>query len=223
MGAGRGRQAAPGFLPLHPRQPQLALRSSKSEERASRAAIQAPPAKPCAKTGPIDMTLKGLDNTATYDLVVYAGWVFGGNYQVTVTQDEGTGLGGSFVINLESTGVGALTQDTDARNNASAPGNYIRLTGLTPDVSGFLGIDVSSVNGPFNGFQLIETGSDPSSFALTIAKNGSNPGNYDFEWVSQDGKLYDLVSDTGLATAPGTWPVWNGNADIYSRALAIVR
>ena len=38
------------------------------------------------------------------------------------------------------------------------------------------------MNGPFNGFQLIETGSDPSSFALTIAKNASNPGNYDFEW-----------------------------------------
>jgi mannan endo-1,4-beta-mannosidase len=57
---------------------------------------------------------------------------------------------------------------------------------------------------------------EPSSFELTITPTASNPGNYDFEWESQDGKLYDLVSDTGLATAPGTWSVWNSQADIAS-------
>jgi mannan endo-1,4-beta-mannosidase len=57
---------------------------------------------------------------------------------------------------------------------------------------------------------------EPSSFKLTITPTASNPGNYDFEWESQDGKLYDLVSDTGLATATGTWSVWNSQADITS-------
>jgi len=48
-----------------------------------------------------------------------------------------------------------------------------------------------------------------ATFPLTITPNATTSGNYDFEWDSQEGKLYDLVSDTSLATAPGGWDVYD--------------
>jgi hypothetical protein len=50
-------------------------------------------------------------------------------------------------------------------------------------------------------------------FDLVITPN-ANPGQYDFQWDSQQGKVYDLVSSTDLSTAPDTWPVWDGQADL---------
>ena len=47
--------------------------------------------------------------------------------------------------------------------------------------------------------------------AATITPNAGTPGNYDFTWKSQTGKVYDLVSSPNLATAPATWAVWEGN------------
>jgi hypothetical protein len=46
---------------------------------------------------------------------------------------------------------------------------------------------------------------------LVITPNGAN---YDFSWESKNGKIYDLVSNTELVTAPETWPVWDGQADV---------
>lgn len=57
-------------------------------------------------------------------------------------------------------------------------------------------------------------GGEGGDFLLTIAPNASTPGNYDFSWESQEGMLYDLVSATDLATAPDTWAVWDGRADL---------
>jgi len=51
---------------------------------------------------------------------------------------------------------------------------------------------------------------------LVITPNATTAGHYDFSWDSQAGKLYDLVSETNLATTPDAWPVWQGNADIAS-------
>ena len=42
---------------------------------------------------------------------------------------------------------------------------------------------------------------------LTITPSTTTAGNYDFEWDSQAGKLYDLVSATSLTTAPDSWDV----------------
>jgi len=58
----------------------------------------------------------------------------------------------------------------------------------------------------------------PKKFALRIAPNPDpmNAGHYDFEWDSEDGKVYDLVSATDLSTAPAGWPVWSGRANIAS-------
>ncbi|MFZ9935495.1 MAG: hypothetical protein ACO3JG_00395 [Luteolibacter sp.] len=44
-------------------------------------------------------------------------------------------------------------------------------------------------------------------FQVRIAPSASNPGLYDFEWDSQPGKVYDLLTSTDLATPIATWPV----------------
>lgn len=49
---------------------------------------------------------------------------------------------------------------------------------------------------------------------FVITPTEGSPGNYDFEWDSQEGKLYDLVSSPDLSTARDTWPVWDGRADL---------
>lgn len=53
-----------------------------------------------------------------------------------------------------------------------------------------------------------------ASFQLVITPTAGSPGNYDFKWESQGGKLYDLVSATDLASAPRSWPVWNGQENL---------
>jgi hypothetical protein len=59
---------------------------------------------------------------------------------------------------------------------------------------------------------------DITSPRLTITPNALNPGNYDFEWDSQDGMLYDLVSATDLSMPRLDWPVYMGHADIEGSA-----
>jgi hypothetical protein len=49
---------------------------------------------------------------------------------------------------------------------------------------------------------------------FVITPTEGSPGNYDFEWDSQEGKLYDLVSSPDLSSARDTWPVWDGRADL---------
>jgi hypothetical protein len=57
-----------------------------------------------------------------------------------------------------------------------------------------------------------------NDFLLIITPNGSNPGNYDFEWESLDGKLYDLVSDTDLSMPRADWLVYMDYDDIEGSA-----
>jgi hypothetical protein len=58
------------------------------------------------------------------------------------------------------------------------------------------------------------SGSSSGQFNVSIQPNATTPGNYDFTWTSQAGKQYDLVTSTDLATAIGTWPVWDGRSDL---------
>ncbi len=46
----------------------------------------------------------------------------------------------------------------------------------------------------------------PSTFQVVITPNGAN---YDFEWNSKTGKLYDLLTSTDLATPIASWPVYD--------------
>jgi len=52
-----------------------------------------------------------------------------------------------------------------------------------------------------------------TTFPLTITKNPDTPGTFDFEWASQPGKLYDLVSSTDLDTPILTWPVYDPDGE----------
>jgi hypothetical protein len=61
----------------------------------------------------------------------------------------------------------------------------------------------------------IGTGSAPP-IRFVISPTVGIPGNYDFDWDSKEGKLYDLVSSTDLSSAPNTWPVWDGRADLIA-------
>jgi hypothetical protein len=51
-------------------------------------------------------------------------------------------------------------------------------------------------------------------FNLTITPNAT-PGLYDFEWDSQEGKVYDLVTSADLATPTIEWPVYNDGETLY--------
>jgi hypothetical protein len=62
----------------------------------------------------------------------------------------------------------------------------------------------------------VESSPPVSDFQLIITPTAGSPGNYDFEWDSKAGKLYDLVSATDLSTASNTWPVWDGREGLVA-------
>ena len=111
------------------------------------------------------ITLGGLDGSATYDLIVYAAWHWG-DVNTAVSQTVGSGMSGTIYVNGQDTDISAaLAEDTDPTDNASNPGNWYRITGLTP-TGNQLAFNVVGGNDPFNGFQLINTVPEPSTTAL---------------------------------------------------------
>ena len=116
-----------------------------------------------------------LNPAYTYGLVVYSDWFWkNGNGGQEITQTVGTGLASSFFLNryvggeIANGSVGPLLEDTDPLNAnppSSAPTNYTRFDGLSPS-GGELAFTMGAVNGPINGFQLIEVVPEPSSLAL---------------------------------------------------------
>lgn len=69
---------------------------------------------------------------------------------------------------------------------------------------------------PFDNvrFTAVDGTAPTSTLAVTIAPTDGSPGNYDFTWNSQAGKVYKLVSSTDLATAPASWGVWESHSDL---------
>jgi hypothetical protein len=55
-------------------------------------------------------------------------------------------------------------------------------------------------------------------FALCISPNGTN---FDFEWNSQPGKVYDLVTSTDLTIPIADWPIYNDGETLYENIPAI--
>lgn len=53
------------------------------------------------------------------------------------------------------------------------------------------------------------------TFPFTITKNPDTPGTYDFEWSSQTGKLYDLLTSEDLATPVAEWPVYHDGVTLH--------
>jgi hypothetical protein len=115
------------------------------------------------------MTLEGLDSSSTYDLIVYSDWWWNNGANFPVAQTVGTGLTGTLYLNHIKTGtngtVPGLVEDTGLVENDSSQGNWIRITGLTPDGSGNLGFNMGGQNAALNGFQLVQV-PEPSSLLL---------------------------------------------------------
>ena len=54
-------------------------------------------------------------------------------------------------------------------------------------------------------------------FVLRISPNGDD---FDFEWDSQDGKVYDLLSSVDLGTPVADWPVYDDGETVYAQIPA---
>lgn len=121
---------------------------------------------------PFTMTIGGLSSSpgVTYDLIVYSDWYWKGNEHFPVTQTVGSGLTGTVTLDQISTGtdgtVPGLVEDTDPGANTNIEGNWLRITGLTPDGSGNLAFSMGGTNAAFSGFQLVEAIPEPSTSVL---------------------------------------------------------
>lgn len=109
------------------------------------------------------ITFGNLNPASTYSLVVYSDWFWAnGNGALPVTQTSGTGLIGTYFINRDIASgingvVGPLLADTNPANVASGETNHARFNGLIPGPGNTLSFSMGGVNGPVNGFQLVET------------------------------------------------------------------
>jgi hypothetical protein len=88
----------------------------------------------------------------------------------------------------------------------------VRLVRIKPIDSYDVAAGVGLAEIQFDGVPAPE---EPSRFQLIITPNGSN---YDFRWESKNGKLYDLVTSTDLATPVSQWPVYGGHQNIAGTA-----
>jgi hypothetical protein len=117
---------------------------------------------------PFSMTIGGL-GAGTYDLVIYSDWYWPGANQLPVTLTAGSGLTGTAYLNNIPDGdfgtAAPLTEDPAFGSNDSTVGNWMRITGLTPDGSGNLGFSMGGTNAAFNGFQLVQV-PEPSAALL---------------------------------------------------------
>ena len=134
---------------------------------------------------------------------------------------------------------GGTVNFTKALDLGGHAGNFFDLTAVGAAVTAAFGgsfTDLSAVNTAIgSNIHFISSNAQPlaavdngdGSFTVTVGGSGGdtfqliitpNGANYDFSWDSQDGKLYDLVSSTDLATPILDWPVYAGNADIAGTA-----
>jgi hypothetical protein len=149
-----------------------------------------------------------LQSTAANEFPAYVTWTFG----VPFPLDPNTTYG--FDVYATGSGYISLGASDDVLPGGSAysagsPGSTI-YPASPPD-------PVTS-HGSDRHFHLDIASGGASTFPLSITPSASTPGDYDFRWVSRNGKLYDLVSATALTTAPETWPVWDGKTDIEGTA-----
>jgi hypothetical protein len=152
-----------------------------------------------------DLVFANLDTNLVYNFTLYgARGNFGGQTTYTAT-------GANSAEGVIST----------VFNNST---EFVTLTNIQPTAEGEIVLKVAGTqpNGSFStddgslNFIGITSAVPTGDLQLRIAANPSNPGNYDFDWDSQSGKIYDLVSSTDLTTAPATWSVWDGRSDIAS-------
>ena len=101
---------------------------------------------------------------------------------------------------------------TEATINGWSADGLLRFSGETGGVK-----DINYSLTPFqNGFE-IKAIQSPATFQLIITPNGAG---FDFEWESQAGKVYDLLTAIDLATPIATWPVYNDGETLHENIPA---
>lgn len=158
-----------------------------------------------------NLTLKGLSMTNSYDIIIYSDWWWSGDgYPVRLT--HGSGLTETIYLNrIPKTTNGivpALTQDSNPANVSSGAGNignWFRISGLSPTTQGELGFLLGDgANGPFNGFQLVETPLSPRADMIAFGL----PDN-DAQIVDEDITLTMPFGAQVTNLAP-TFTLWPG-------------
>ena len=92
------------------------------------------------------------------------------------------------------------------------------LTGSSFTLQALLGSSATAGAG-IGGFQIVEilVANNPPPPILVIRKNGLN---YDFQWESSSGKVYDLVSAPDLSQSVSTWEVYQSSLMTYENLAA---
>ena len=92
------------------------------------------------------------------------------------------------------------------------------LTGSSFTLQALLGSSATAGAG-IGGFQIVEilVANNPPPPTLNISKNGLN---YDFQWDSSSGKVYDLVSAPDLSQSVSTWEVYQSSLMTYENIAA---
>ena len=86
-----------------------------------------------------------------------------------------------------------------------------------------LGVEVDNTIGNrviYDNVSIEGITSESTRIPLIITPTAGSPGNYDFEWGSQTGKQYDLITSTDLATPMAEWPVYDDGAFLYENLPA---
>ena len=92
------------------------------------------------------------------------------------------------------------------------------LTGSSFTLQALLGSSATAGAG-IGGFQIVEilVANNPPPPTLNISKNGLN---YDFQWDSSSGKVYDLVSAPNLSQSVSKWEVYQSPLMTYENIAA---
>jgi hypothetical protein len=164
------------------------------------------------------LTLSGLAE-GTYRIVTY---------HHSMYQDLSDGAFEFDVLLTDANGTGVLAHD-DVPNSHGAVVDSATLAEVTTSFTVSGGNDVVLAFSPDAGFDFMNGGDQmvlngfklytetPNPLVLKIFQSG---GNLDFEWNSQAGMQYDLVSSTGLDTAVSTWPIYNDGVMLYEAVPA---
>ncbi|BCX49366.1 hypothetical protein HAHE_32740 [Haloferula helveola] len=156
------------------------------------------------------------NNFTTADFSVGAFATDTDGFTATMTLDSSgfsfttTGLDATTQVNISDTWANLLDDDdpgtsadfatvlgTDGPMHVAIYNQNIRTTGQVLDIDRISMADSITSSLPI---------------VLKISPNGAN---YDFEWNSQEGKVYRLVSSTDLAAAISTWATYNDGVTTY--------
>ena len=116
------------------------------------------------------------------------------------------------------------TTDTDASDGVDQASYAVfgtdenPLTGSSFTLQALLGSSATAGAG-IGGFQIVEipVANNPPPPTLNISRNGFN---YDFQWDSNSGKVYDLVSAPDLSQSVSTWEVHQSPLMAYENIAA---